>query len=330
MKNWKVAAAPVTFGKINKEPLNRLKEFGCEVTLNPYGRPLTSEEMIIFASDADALIVGNDKVPRNVIEKCKNLKVIAKHGVGVDAIDIETANRLGIIVTNAPATNSQEVADLVFGFLTMLSRGLYQANYDTKVGKWIKPTGISLYKKTIGVVGLGAIGIAVAKRALGFGMNVLGYDIAENPSALKVGVKYVGIDELLSKSNFISMHLPLTKNTFNILNADRFKLITKGTILVNTARRKLIDYDALYKSLTDGTLRGYATDVYDSEPPQLLPLFDLPNVLVTPHIGGTTIESNQRMGDTAVDNVIAVLKGETPPNVVSLDPSIAMASYLLV
>ncbi|MDI3530025.1 MAG: D-3-phosphoglycerate dehydrogenase / 2-oxoglutarate reductase [Thermoanaerobacter sp.] len=317
MKKWKVVATAVTFGKINKEPLKRLEEFGCEVILNPFGRPLTNEEMIEYASDADALIVGNDKVTSNVIENCKNLKVIAKHGVGVDGIDIKTANRLGIIVTNAPASNNQEVADLAFGLLIMLARGLYQANYDTKAGRWIKPTGISLYKKTIGIVGLGAIGTAAAKRAKGFDMNILGYDIKENPSALEIGVKYVELEELLSKSDFVTLHLPLTNNTLNILNADRLKIIKKGAILVNTARSQLIDYDALYKSLVDGTLKGYATDVYDFEPPAHLPLFDLPNVILTPHIGGTTIESNRRMGDTAVDNVIAVLKGQTPPNIVT-------------
>lgn len=317
MTKWKVVATAVTFGKINKEPLKRLEEFGCEVILNPFGRPLKNEEMIEYASDADALIVGNDKVTSNVIENCKNLKVIAKHGVGVDGIDIKTANRLGIIVTNAPASNNQEVADLAFGLLIMLARGLYQANYDTKAGRWIKPTGISLYKKTIGIVGLGAIGTAAAKRAKGFDMNILGYDIKENPSALEIGVKYVELEELLSKSDFVTLHLPLTNNTLNILNADRLKIIKKGAILVNTARSQLIDYDALYKSLVDGTLKGYATDVYDFEPPAHLPLFDLPNVILTPHIGGTTIESNRRMGDTAVDNVIAVLKGQTPPNIVT-------------
>jgi D-3-phosphoglycerate dehydrogenase len=319
MKKWKVVSTAVTFGKINKEPVERLEEFGCEVILNPFGRPFTNEEIIRYASDADALIVGNDKVPGDVIKKCKKLKIIAKHGVGVDSIDVKTANQLGIIVTNAPGTNSEEVADLAFGLLHMLARGLYQANTDTKNGKWIKPVGISLSKKTIGIIGVGAIGTAVAKRATGYDMNILGYDIKKNPLALELGVKYVGLEELLSEADFISLHLPLTNDTLNILNADKFKLIKKGAIMINTARSQLIDNEALYNSLIDGTLKGYATDVYDFEPPMHLPLFDLPNVILTPHIGGTTVESNKRMGNTAVDNVIAVLKGETPPNIVLVD-----------
>ncbi len=318
MKKWKVVATAVTFGKVNKEPLERLQQAGCDVITNPFGRPFTGDELVEYAHDADAIILGNDKISGDVIKKCENLKVIAKHGVGIDSIDVKAANSMGITVTNAPGTNSQEVADLALGFILMLARGLYQANRDTKEGKWIKPTGKSLYQKTMGIVGLGAIGVALAKRASGFDMNILGYDIKENSAALAVGVKYVPLDELLSKSDFISLHLPLTSGTENIIDADKFKIMKKDTILVDTARRKLIDYDALYKALTDGTIRGYATDVYDSEPPTHLALFDLPNVLLSPHIGGTTVESNKRMGDTAVDNVIAVLNGQTPPNLVVL------------
>jgi len=316
VSKWKVVSTAVTFGKIDKEPTKRLEDFGCEVMLNPFGRPLTNAEMLQYAFDADALIVGNDKVTRNVMDGCKNLKVIAKHGVGVDAIDVKAANERGIVVTNAPGTNSQEVADLAFGFITMLARDLYQANYDTKNGKWIKRPGISLYKKTIGIVGVGSIGTAVANRATGYDMNVLGYDVSENPTAIGLGVKYVEFEELLSQSDIISLHLPLLKETLNILNASRFRLMKKGAILVNTARSKLVDNDALYASLVGGGLRGYATDVYDSEPPVHLAYFDLPNVILTPHIGGATVESNRRMGDVAVDNVIAALKRETPPNVV--------------
>jgi D-3-phosphoglycerate dehydrogenase len=317
MAKFKVAGTAVTFGRLNKEPVKMLEDFGCEVTLNPYGRPMTEDEMIAYAADADAIIVGNDKVTGRIIEKLKNLKVIAKHGVGIDGIDVITAERLGITVTNAPATNSQEVADLAMGYMLMLARGLYQANADTKADRWIKPTGISLYQKTMGILGTGAIGAALAKRAKGFDMEVLAYDINQNPAALELGVKYVGLEELLAKSDFVSLHLPLVSGTANILNEERLNLMKKGAVLVNTARRQLVDYDALYKLLANNTLRGYAADVFDFEPPAHIPLFDLPNVIITPHIGGTTIESNRRMGETAVANVIAVLSGQTPPNLIT-------------
>lgn len=319
MNKWKVVGTAVTFGKANMEPINRLREIGCEVLTNEFGRPFTAEEFIKIAGDADAIIVGNDKVPGSVIRQLKNLKIIAKHGVGTDSIDVKTANELGIVVTNATGTNSQEVADLAFGMIHIISRWIHIVNSTTKDGKWYKPMGISLYNKTIGIIGVGRIGTAVAKRAMGYDMNILGYDLVERIEAKKLGVKYTGLEELIENSDIVSLHVPLTSKTRNILNSDRFKLLKNGAILINTARSQLIDNDALYLALTNGTLRGYATDVYDYEPPAKKPFFDLENVLLTPHIGGTCIESNLRMGNTAVDNVIAVMKGKTPPNLVYQD-----------
>jgi len=147
-------------------------------------------------------------------------------------------------------------------------------------------------------------------------MNILGYDVKVNEEAKEVGTEFVALDTLLKESDFISLHLPLNEGTRNLLSKEKFQIIKKGAILVNTARSQLVDTEALYQALTDGTLRGYGTDVYDFEPPEHLPFFDLENVVLTPHIGGTTIESNLRMGNTAVDNVLAVLQGQTPPNLI--------------
>lgn len=319
MKRWKVLGTAVTFGKVNMEPVNRLKEMGCEVLTNEFGRPFTNEEFVKLAGDVDALIIGNDKVPGSVIRQLKNLKIIAKHGVGTDSIDIKTANELGIVVTNAPGTNSQEVGDLTFGMIHMLARWLHTVNSTTKAGQWYKPMGIGLCNKTIGIIGVGKIGTAVAKRATGYDMNILGFDLVERPEARSLGVCYTGLEELISRSDIISLHVPLTEITRNILNSERFKLIKRGAILINTARSQLLDNDALYNALTDGRLRGYATDVYDYEPPAPQSFFTLDNVILTPHIGGTCIESNLRMGNTAVDNVIAVMEGRVPPNLVRED-----------
>jgi D-3-phosphoglycerate dehydrogenase len=315
MNRYKVVATTVTFGKINKEPLERLQTNGCDVITNPFGRPFTNEEFVEYAADADALIVGNDKVTLDVITHCRQLKVIAKHGVGCDGIDVKAANKRGIVVTYAPGSNAEEVSDLAFGLMLMSARGLYQANRDTKAGKWIKPIGMSLYQKTIGIIGLGHIGCCTAKRAKGFSMKVLGYDIFKNPNAVALGVKFVPLDDLLQQADFISLHLPLTAQTRNLLNRQRIQNLKSNCVIVNTARSQLVDYDALTEALQTGSLKGYATDVYESEPPEHLPLFDCPKVIVTPHIGGTTIESNLRMGDTAVDNVLAVLRGEKAPDI---------------
>jgi len=319
MFKWKVVATAVTFGKADPEPINRLKAIGCEVITNSFGRPLTETEMITFAGDADALIVGNDKVTSAIIHSCPRLKVIAKHGVGIDGIDILAAAECGIVVTNAPGVNSHEVADLSFGLLHMLSRGLYIANETTKRGDWVKPMGVGLWGKTIGIVGVGKIGLATAHRATGYKMNILGFDCVQRAEANVIGVHYVPLEKLLQQSDFVSLHLPLTNETRNILDQRRLKLLKSGSILINTARSQLIDYEVLHHELLDGRISGYGTDVYDFEPPQLHPMFSLENVILTPHLGGTCFESNIRMGNTSVDNVIAVLEDGIPPNLISLD-----------
>ncbi len=316
MEKWKVAATAVTFGKFYKGSVRRLEEAGCEVFLNPYGRPLTNEEMIEFAKDAEALIVGNDKVPAEVIAYFKNMKVIAKHGVGVDAIDRDKAKEMGILVTNAPGTNKEEVADCAMGFLLMLARDFYKIIGETKAKKWIKYPGYSMQGKKMGIIGIGNIGTAFAERAAGFRMKILGYDIVERDRAKELGVEYVGLETLLRESDYISLHVPLNRETYHLLGENQFKLMKKGVVLINTARSKCVDHEALTKALKEGILLGYATDVYDSEPPVWHSYFDFPNVLLTPHIAGTTYDSNKRMGDTAAENVIAVKKGITPPNLI--------------
>lgn len=319
MTRWKVVATAVTFAKSSPEPLERLRAAGCEVVTNPYGRPLTTDEMKAALKDADALIVGNDKVPGSVIEAALKLKVIAKHGVGIDAIDRRTAAARNIIVTNAPGTNSHEVADLAFGLLHMLARGLHIANAATKRGDWIKPMGVGLWGKTIGILGVGKIGTATAARATGYNMQILGFDIVQRPEALALGVQYAGLDEVLERSDFISLHLPLTPETRGILSADRLRQMKPGALLINTARYGLLDTEALTDLLREGRIGGYGLDVYEFEPPAPHPIFQLDNVVLAPHLGGTCMESNVRMGNTSVDNVLAVMEGRTPPNLILPD-----------
>lgn len=313
---WKVVATAVTFGKFNKKTIERLEESNCEVVLNPYGRPLTNQEMIDIAHDADALIVGNDKVPGNVIEHFKNMKIIAKHGVGVDAIDRKKAKEKGIIVTNAPGTNKEEVADLAFGFILDIARVLSLTNQQTKDHQWIKYPGLAMYQKTIGIIGVGNIGAALAKRATGFSMRILGYDIVERQEAKQLGVEYVSLETLLKESDIISLHVPLNEGTYQMIKEKEFNLMKDSVILVNTARSMCVNHEALNRNILSGKIFGYATDVFDYEPPLWQPYFDHPRVIITPHIGGSTLESNARMGNIAVDNVLAVKNGQNPPNLI--------------
>ncbi len=311
---FKIVATTVTFGKINKEPLQRLLDEGYEVITNDFGRPFTEDELLQIAKDADALIIGNDKITANYIRQTTKLKIIAKHGVGVDGVDMVAAKEKNIIVTNAPKSNAEEVAELSIAMMLGISRQLYPSIRDLKKGIWPKYPGNSLYKKTIGIVGTGAIGCALARIANGFEMTILAYDSFKNNDIPELGGTYTDIDYLVEKSDLISLHLPLTPETKTIINSERINRMKKNVILVNTARAGLVDYTALDCALKDNKIKGYATDVFEKEPPEHLAMFEYDNVIITPHIGGTTKESNLKMGNMSVDNVIAVLSGKQPLN----------------
>lgn len=313
-KNYKVVSSAVTFGKFNHEPVQRLLDLGFEVQLNPFGRPFTPAEFHEIAGDADAVIVGNDKVTESVIRQFTKIKVIAKHGVGIDGIDTVTAAELGITVTNAPGTNKEEVADSAMAFLLMMARDIEKMSRETKAGKWIKYPTSSMNNKTLGIIGAGDIGTAFAKRAAGFGMRLLVCDPIQRDEVRVLGAEYVGLDQLLEESDFVSIHCPLDLTTEKMLQKAEFEKMKSGVFLVNTARSQILDYDQLYPFVKSGHIAGYAADVFDFEPPVMHPLYKLSNVFLTPHVAGTTYDSNYRMGSTAVDNVIAVLQGETPPN----------------
>lgn len=312
--SFKIVATTVTFGKINQEPLERLIDQGYEVITNSFGRPFTETELIEIAGDADAIIIGNDKITARYINQTTKLKIIAKHGVGVDGVDMEAARAKGIAVTNAPGSNADEVADLAVASMLTLARVLYPSIRDLKAGGWPKYAGISLHQKTIGIVGTGSIGKALAKRATGFSMSILAYDVYQSDELKALGVQYVDIDTLVEQADFISLHLPSTPETYHLLNEKRLNSMKPTAILVNTAREKLVDYVALDTLLREKRIKGYAADVFDKEPPTSLDLFNYDNVIITPHIGGTTKESNLKMGNMAVDNVIAVLSGKTAIN----------------
>lgn len=314
---WVVVSTAVTFGRSATQPVRRLEDAGCEVRLNPYGRPLDKEEMLDFARDADAIVLGNDQLPASIIKRLKKLKVIARYGVGFDGVDLAEARDQGIVVTYAPATNREETADFTFGLILDLERHISRMVMDTRAGGWQKYTGTSLYGKTIGIIGVGQIGTAVARRALGFGMDILGYDIVQRNEAAVYGVVYTTLNDLLRRSDIITIHLPLDESTRNLIGARELRLIKPGSILINTARAGIVRHGALDKTLREGRLAGFAIDVFSKEPPDHQPYYDYDNVLVTPHVAGNTYESSQRMGNVVVDNILSVKDGVEPPDPVT-------------
>lgn len=314
---FKVTSCSATFGVFTKEPLERLEAAGCEVWVNPTGRVLTKAEILRFAYDADAVIVGNDDFNADVIRRLPNLKLIARHGSGVNNIAFSEALRRGIVVTNTPGANAEETADLTFGLILDLERHISQMNYELKGDEWRKRPGHSLYGKTIGIIGVGQIGQAVARRAMGFGLDILGNDINPDESAAKTGLIFTSLNDLLRRSDIVTIHTPLTQATENLIGAKELRMMKDNAILINTSRDGIIRHAALTKALTEGRLYGYASDVHEGEPPKHSSLFDMPNVLVTPHAGSATYEANYRMGMTVADNIIAFKDGATPPNVVA-------------
>lgn len=309
-----VASCAATFGIFNGEPVRRLEAAGCEVRINPYGRPLTSSEIVEHASGAQALVLGNDRLDSATIERLPDLRLVVRHGAGFDNLDFEELTRRNIMVANTPSVNSESTADLTFALILDLSRLLTQTINQLKDGLWNKIPGHSLYGKTIGIIGVGAIGMAVARRAMGFGMDILGTDIVQRDEAARYGLLYTSLNELLASSDVVTIHAPLTSATKNLLGAREFRRMKEGALLINTARAGIVRATALEKALLSGHLGGYAVDVYEHEPPQRLEIYDLPNVLTTPHIGSATFETNLRMGMAVADNIIAFKDGLVPPN----------------
>lgn len=293
------------------EALEQLKNEADELVFNPYGRPLTEDELIVLLADCDGFIAGLDPVTENVLKAAKKLKVVSRYGAGVDRVDIFAATALGIKVTNTPGVNAQAVAELALGLMFGLARSLPFADRQVKSGYWPRLNGMELRGKTVGLIGLGAIGRALATMCRGIGMHVIAYDpfIDEN-WCVDHEVRSIAFDELLSTSDIISLHLPHTETTHHIIGAEALKKMKKGALLINTSRGGLIDEGAAYEALTSGHLRGMALDAYEVEPPEVSELILLDQVITVPHTGAHTDEAKAGMATLAIENCLQILRGE--------------------
>jgi len=277
--------------------------------------PLTEETLLSIVEQYDALICGDDELTYRVLHKGKNgkLKYISKYGVGLDKIDLKAAKELGIPIMNCPGVNQVSVAEHVFALLLTFLRKVHIEYNHTRNGRWVRLTGSELYGKIIGIIGLGAIGKEVAKRAICFGMKVLVHD--KNPDIDFIMnnnlINTPILNDLYSKSDIISLHTPLTQETKELINKSVIsKHLKPGVVIVNTARGKLVDLVALKDGLKDGVINGYLTDVLDIEPmPADYSLKNFDNVIITPHIGSRTIESVEKQGLMAVNNLLTLING---------------------
>jgi len=308
------------FGRYSREPFRILEQADCHIVPNPWpGKKLKEKEILSLVGNVDGIICGEDEITEKVIAAAPRLKVISKFGVGVDKIDVAAATRRKIAVCNTPGANSESVADMAFCLMLGAARRITMADRQVRQSLWEPVVGFELWKKTLGIIGLGKIGKAVARRAKGFDMRILAYDVYPDVDFIqKEGIELVTLKELLSRSDFISLHLPATPKTKGLIGAEELALIKPGAILVNTARGDIIDEVALYTALKEGKLAGAGLDVFTQEPPDpSSPILGLPQVVLAPHSGAHTVEAIDRMGIIAAQNLVRVLKGEAPVAIVN-------------
>jgi len=289
-----------------------------EVIFNPAMSP---EEILETVREVDGMVVRSKvKVTREVIESGNRLKLIGRAGVGYDNIDVTAATENGIAVMNVPGANAVSVAELTLAMMLMLARNLMEANNSTKAGKWEKKRlkGNEIMGKTLGLLGLGMVGVEVAKRGIGFGMKVIANDPKFTPdSDVPFNVKIVELEKLLAQSDYISLHLPLGDSTYHMFSEEMLQKCKKGVRIINCALGEIIDENALYKALQSGQVAGAALDVFEKKPPRDSPLRELPNVIMTPHIGASTVEAKIRVATKVARQMVEFFKEEKIENVVN-------------
>ncbi|MCL2121526.1 MAG: phosphoglycerate dehydrogenase [Clostridiales bacterium] len=300
-----------SFGTINDRVFRILDEAGIDYTL--MGVDFDYASFAVAVTAYDALIIGAHPFEPEDLERCDKLRIICKHGAGVDNIPLEKAKEMGITVTNAPATNAEAVADLTFAHILNSSRGLSLSNARIHAGQYQTYIGSDVWGKTLGLVGFGAIARAVARRAAGFSMKVLVFDPYVNhvPEEMDNYVNLLDFDSLLAESDIVSIHAPLTEETRYLFNSKTILRMRKDALLVNMARGGIVQEEDLYACMKSGHLSGAALDVTEDEPVRDdNPLLQLENVVITAHMGMYTAEALNAIGITCAENVVRKLRGE--------------------
>ncbi len=306
--------------KIPGSGIKMLQDAGFEVMVSPHDRALERQELLNFIQGADGVLGQlTDKVDEQYLNAAgPKLKIVANYAVGVDNLDLTALSSHNIVATNTPDVLTEAVAEHTFALIMAIIRRIVEAH---KLAQTESSTfgpevllGMELKDKTLGVLGLGRIGSRVAEMGKAMGMNVIYYDVKQNPDfEVKVGAVFKGTpEELLSISDVVSVHVPLLDSTKHLINADRLKLMKKTAYLINTSRGPVVDEVALVEVLKSGTIKGAALDVGETEPKWAQDLVDLPNVVLTPHIASATYEARSAMGELAAKNIIAVLSGQPP------------------
>jgi D-3-phosphoglycerate dehydrogenase / 2-oxoglutarate reductase len=314
LKNCRILVTPTSYAKNDLRLKTELENLVGEVVYSPTGKPLTSDQVAALLPGMDGYIAGLDCIDRNALQKADKLKVIARYGVGIDAVDLDAAREKGITVTYTPGANSASVAELTLGLIIILARQLNRAFEATRAGKWPRLSGITLENKTVALIGMGSIGKHVAAMLKGFNSRIMAYDpYPDLDFARKYDITLGDMDLILGQADFVSLHLPLTPQTSNMVNDKFISKMKKGSYIINTARGELINETDLLKALQSGYLAGAALDALAQEPPDPnSELLAYPTVISTPHLGAQTDGAVNEMGWMALHDCLAVLRGEEP------------------
>ncbi len=315
----KVLITATSFSEVTKEPEERLVGAGYEIAHNPYGRPMTAEELAPLLEGVDGCAAGVDDFSAAAFARADRLKVVARHGAGIDQVDIAECTRRGIVVANLPGANAEAVADMTLALMLAVARHIPEGDRTTKAGQWVNTYGVDLFRATVGILGLGRIGKGVARRCRGFDARVLAYDpYFDQAFAAEHGVERAdSLEQVMKEADFVCLHMPVTDETRRIIDGEKIGLMKRTAILVNTARGALVDEDALADALEEGRIFGAGLDVYATEPPTDSRLLKCERTVTMPHVSSNTPGALLAMGNGVVDAIMAVFNGERPQYVVN-------------
>jgi len=313
--------------EIQERPLKLLQQHA-EVIVNPHNRAMTPEEIIAeIPGKVGLLAMGGDPISARVLEPARELKIVANNAVGFNNLDLQALSRFKIAATNTPDVLTDTTADLTFALILGAARRIAEADRFVRDGKWVGWTpglmmGSDVHGKTLGIVGLGRIGSAVARRAQGFNMRIVYTDIRRLDPAIEQQhqLGFMPLRDLLQISDFVTLHVPLTPQTTHLIGAEQLDLMKKTSFLINASRGPVVDEKALVEAIRSKSIAGAGLDVFEKEPKVSPELLQMGNVLLVPHIGSATFETREKMSLTAASNILAVLRGEIPPNI--LNPEI--------
>ena len=312
---WRVLVSAPYMLPVLSEYHSIFEENDVEVIAASVRERLSEAELLPLVGDVDGAICGDDRFTERVLRAAPRLRVISKWGTGIDSIDLQAAGRLGIRVCNTPGAFTDPVADTVMGYILAFARQLHWMDQDIRAGRWQKPLCVSLQERVLGVVGVGNIGVAVARRAVAFGMHVLGNDIVEIPASFlaDTGLKVVSLDQLLAETDFVSLNCDLNPTSYHLIGQRELALMKPTAYLINTSRGPVVDEQALVHALQERQIAGAALDVFEEEPlPPDSPLRALDNCLLAPHNANSSPQAWRRVHESTIHNLLKGLRDSSP------------------